>query len=125
VQDHQVPGTDHHRQLAGGRHERTLVHLACSLVQAATVAGEAVQVVVDSLGDTEELRVARDRQPARVQSRSVDVADQRPQHLGHSAASRRRVDVPDGAVAERLPRRCDRLLEPLVLPHGEHGDKAL
>ena len=70
----------------------------------------------------------------------VDVADQALQHLGHAAAGRGRVDVPDGTVARPLaelgrrgeqplpPLRTDDLRQPLdrpardgYLPEQTHG----
>ena len=88
-----------------------LVGGALGVAERPAVAGEAVQAVVQALGDVEELRVARDRHPARVEAGAAHVADQRPQHLRHAAAVRGGVDVPEGPPFQQLAPARDRMLE--------------
>ena len=55
VEEDDVPGPDALRELGGARGERLLVDLALGVAEVAAVAGGAVEVVVDPLGDREEL----------------------------------------------------------------------
>lgn len=70
------------------------------------VAGRGAERVVDALGHAEEVGRSLEDEPADVDAEAADVAQDRAQHLGHAAAGRGGVDVPDGASAEE---RADRL----------------
>ena len=85
----------------------------------------AVEAVVQSLRDAEELGVALHDDPAHVQPRAADVADQRAQHLGHATAEGGRVDGPQRAVAEQLAAARDRALEAGEALGREHAGEAL
>jgi hypothetical protein len=65
-----------------------------------SVALDAVQAVVDALGDREELRVAFDDQPTAFDPGATRVCDQRQQHLGHAATAGGRVHVDHGPPSE-------------------------
>ena len=121
VQDHDVVVVHQLGERAGVLLERALVDLARRLAEVAAVALEAVQLVVEALGDLEELRVAVEHRPAGVDAGALRVAEQREQQLDHAAAARGRVDVPDRARAEQLARGADavrELLERLRLQDG-------
>ena len=60
--------------------------------------GHAVQPVVQALREREERRVGRDHHPARVDAAAARVGEQGDEQLGHAAAARGRVDVPDPAA---------------------------
>ena len=120
VEDHDVAGP--HRL-----GERLRVGLAAALVggalrvaQRPAVAREAVEPVVQALGDAEELGIALGDDPAAVEPGAAHVADQRAQHLGDAAAERGRVDVPDRAGAEQRVRGRDGLLELREALAGQH-----
>ena len=70
-----------------------------------TVADRSVQVVVDPLGDVEELGVAFDHDPSGVDVDPAHVGEQRLQKLGDPAAGRRRVDVDHPSPCEERSRR--------------------
>ena len=70
----------------------------------AAVSGDSVQAVVGSLGDREEVRVAVEHEPIRIDSHTACVADQRLQHLCDAATCRSGVDVDDPPSVELLPR---------------------
>ena len=107
------------------RLERVLVDLPRRVVEVAAVALEAVEEVVDPLGDLEELGVALDHGPARVDAGALRVADQRQQQLHHAAALGGRADVPDRALAEQLAGGADAVRELLERLGLEHGLEAL
>ena len=60
-----------------------------------------MQPVVEPLGDGEELRVAIDDDPARVDAERRGVGDEQAQHLGDTPTVRGGVDVPDRGGARR------------------------
>jgi hypothetical protein len=77
---------------------------------------------MDALGDREEVRIALDHQPARVDAGAADIGEQRLQHLGDTAAGRRRIDVEHRAALERLLGRGGDLLE---ARHARRADQRL
>jgi hypothetical protein len=82
----------------------------------AAVARPAVEAVVDTLRDREELGVALDHEPDGLEAGTERVADERAEHLGDPAAVRRRVDVHDAAAVEQAAERrsgLEQLLDPL------------
>ena len=89
------------------------------------VALRAVQVVVEPLREGEELRVARQHEPAGVDARAARVREQRAEHLGDAAAGRGRVDAPDRPVPERVPRALLRHLPLAERRRVEHLTEAL
>ena len=72
----------------------------------------AIQMIVETLRDLEEPRVAFDHEPTRVDPTPRDVCEQRLEHLGNAAARRGRVHVQDRAPVEVLPRGRRCRLEP-------------
>ena len=68
----------------------------------------AVDLVVQPLGDHEELGITGDHAPADPDIKILDVPDEHVQHLGHPAANRGRADVPDGASGQLLPELISR-----------------
>ena len=85
----------------------------------------AVEAVVEALGDAEEVGVAVDHDPARVEPGAADVADQRAQHLGDAAAVRGRVDGPERPAGEQFPAARDGVLEARQPVRREHAAEAL
>ena len=75
------------------------------------VAGHAVEPVVQALRDGEELGVAVDHDPSRVDPDVLGVAAEEFEHLGHAAPVRGGADVPHPCPIERLHRRDRRLLQ--------------
>jgi hypothetical protein len=65
------------------------------LAQRATVPFHAVEMVVEPLRDREELLVAFDDQPARVDARAPDVGQEHLEHFGYAATDGGRVDTHD------------------------------
>ena len=125
VEQDDVVGADQLHELARVRLERVLVDLPRRVVEVAAVALEAVEEVVDPLGDLEELGVALDHGPARVDAGALRVADQRQQQLHHAPALGGRADVPDRALAEQLAGGADAVRELLERLGLEHGLEAL
>ena len=111
MQQHDVAGAHALREQVGMLGGDGLVDGALGVAQRAAVAGEAVQAVVQALGDAEEVLVAADGHPARVDLHAARVADQGAQHLGHPAAVRSGVDVPEDAIRQQLASARDRVLE--------------
>ena len=104
VQDDDVGGPDLWRDRARRWPTCTDSYAAASASPSdASVTGNTVETVVDALGDREELGVTGDDEPAHRHADAEDVADQHLQHLGHSPAGGRRVDVPHRAASERGP----------------------
>jgi len=62
-----------------------------------------VDLVVQPLGDGEELGVATDHQPADRDIEIVHIPHQDLQHFGDPAAGGGRVDVPDGPPGQQAP----------------------
>jgi hypothetical protein len=125
VQDDDVPLPDHVRELLGVGPQRRLVDLVLRLAERAAVALGTVQAVVDALGDREELLVALDHHPLGVDVRPARVGEQRLEHLGHAAAARGRVHVPDRAAVEQIARLTGALHDPLEALLVEHALEAL
>jgi hypothetical protein len=101
--------------------QHLLVDRASGVVERATVAGGAVQSVVDALSDGEELRRALDHDPADVDPGPAGVGDQRLEQLRDTAAASRRVDVPDNPAGEQLARPAHALLERLEVRGLQYG----
>jgi len=102
MQQHHVTGPDPGRQLrrVRGQHARVMAGL-CRTERGAGQA--AVDLIVQPLGDREEISVAADHQPADRDAQILYVPDENLQHLGHPATGRGRVDVPDGAPGQDGP----------------------
>ena len=66
----------------------------------AAVTGRPVNLVVQALGQGEEVRLAGDDGPPPVHAGALDVSEIDGEHLGHAAAEGRRVDVPDDPVPD-------------------------
>jgi hypothetical protein len=85
------------------RRDGPLVGRSLARAELSRVPGRAVETVVDSLGDGEEVGLARDDEPLGLDAGTADVAEERRQHLGDAASGRGRVDVHHPAAAEELP----------------------
>ena len=99
------------RQQVGVLGGDALVDGALGLAQRPAVAGVAVQAVVQALGDAEELGVAADGDPSRVDADAAHVADERAQHLGDAAAMSGGVHVPERPPVQQLTPAGHRVLE--------------
>jgi hypothetical protein len=88
----------------GVRSERRFVVAALGLVESATVARRSVEPVVNPLRRREELRIAANDQPLRLDAGPPRIAQQDVKELGHATACGRGVDVDDSAVGEALAR---------------------
>lgn len=79
VDEHDVPSPNLGADPSDIRHDRLLV--GCSLAWAglSTVPGRAVETVVDSLRDGEEVRLACDDEPLGLDACAADVAEERRQ----------------------------------------------
>ena len=99
------------RQQLGVLGGDALVDGALGLAQRPAVARVAVQAVVQALGDAEELGVAADGDPSRVDADAAHVADQRAQHLGDAAAVSGGVHVPERPPVQQLAPAGHRVLE--------------
>ena len=112
VQVDDVPVGELRDQLLGAGGEGSLVDRPFRLAELAAVAVDAVEAVVDPLGDPKEAAVPTDRDPARVHPGSARVGEEGLQHLGHAAATGGRVDVPDHASREDPAGLAHRPLDP-------------
>lgn len=103
VQDHDVTRFDDRGQLGLVALDHAAVPVVLGVPQGAAVTGCAVQVVVQSLGDGEERLVPLDHEPPGVDAGAARIPQEHAQHLRHTAARRRGVDVHDATVAQRFP----------------------
>jgi hypothetical protein len=108
VQQHDVATVDKGEHLGEVGAQVPFVGAVLVRAEWTTVAPRAVQEVVQSLRDREELRAGVEYEPPVLDPRPAPIGEQCLEHLGHATAVRRRVDMPDRAVAERAPRprRC-------------------
>ena len=96
MQQDQIPRPYLVEQLGSVRGEYPRVMAGLGLVERA--AGLlTVDLVVQALGDHEELGITGDHPPADPDIKILDVPDEHVQHLGHPTTNRGRADVPDGA----------------------------
>jgi len=89
------------------------------------VADLAVHVVVEALGQREEVRRAGDRQPAHVDADAARQADPGPEHLRHSPARGGGVDVPYLAAVEQLGGASQAGFEALARLLVDHAEQPL
>ena len=94
--------------------EHRLVVPVLRVAEWAAVARRPVEVVVESLGDHEEVGVALDHQPSGIDADPPDVREQRLEEFGDAPAGRGRVDVehlpseePDAGLAGEPLERPD------------------
>ncbi len=111
MQDHQIAGTYQREQFRGIVPQGFLVNRARCAIQSGTVAILAMQGVMQSFCDAEELRAAVDHQPANRNLEAPAIAQYRGQHLRHAAAHRGRVDVPDNTAVDALENRFGSLAQ--------------
>ena len=83
------PGRRNDEQLVGVPMQRLLVAGVLIGAERSTVATRPVEVVVDPLGDLEELGVAVDHDPPGVDPDAADVREQRLQQLGDTTPGSR------------------------------------
>ena len=102
VEDHHIAGAHVLDEPFGVVSRDLLVCGALGGPQLATVAGRAVQQVMQALRELEEGRRALDHEPASVDVEATRVAEQRGQHLGDATALGGRVDVPHDATVQLL-----------------------
>ena len=112
MDDDNVVRTHDSAEVVGVGLEDALVTLVLGRAEVAAVSRRAVQAVVDTLRDCEELGVAFDHEPACVDPCAAGVGEQRLQHLGDAAAGSGRVDIQNRVTGERLSRSLRSLLEP-------------
>ena len=122
VDDHDVVGPYRVADPGEVRRECALVGPALGGPELASVAGPAVEPVVDPLRDREELGVALDHEPLRLEPGPAHVPEQGLQHLRDPAARRRRVDVDDAPTCEELAQLRRPSLEPI---HSVRTDERL
>ena len=101
VYDHDVSLLDFLEDGIEVGRERSLVDRPLAFPKVTAIAGPAVEAVVESFGHSEELVVASDHQPVRLEPHPTAVAEQRRKHLRHAAAVSRRVDVEDAPTADQ------------------------
>ena len=106
VEQHEVAGVGQAEHLGHVGPDDPFVAGVLAGAEAPAVARIAVQQVVHTLRDGEELRFPVEDEPPVVDPRSSPVRQQCLQHLGHPAAMGCRVDMPDRAVPERRARSC-------------------
>ena len=111
MQEHHIRGTNRRSEELGVCCAVTLVYGPLGVAQRTTVAVVSVKPVVEALGDAEELGIAVDHQPARIDPAPTRVADQRTQHLRDPASAPRRVDVPERSLVQQLPSPRERVFE--------------
>ena len=100
MQEDDVVGSDVFGCARGVRERDFAVVSGFALSEIAVVTFDAVQTIVDPLGDSEELLISVDHEPTDVDVRIEHVADEHQEHLGHAAACGSRVDVPDGLASK-------------------------
>ncbi len=84
-----------------------------------TVAGMPVDLVVNPLGDREELRLLTEHNPACVNAGVIGVRKETGEHLCDAATQLGGVDVPDGATLKVLDREVGGLAYPVkCAPHN-------
>ncbi len=121
MQEQDVAGLHERAQLLAVGTEDRFVVSALGRAERSTVAGRAVEVVVDALRDLEEPRVALDHHPPGVDADPPRVREQRLEHLGHAPTGCGRVHVDDGAAVQQLtchPRGRVERGHPLGADHG-------
>ncbi len=124
VQEHDVLRLDPLDQLARVRLGRRLVDRTRAIAQRPSIAGGAVERVVDPLGELEERGVSADHQPACVDAGPAGVAEEWLEHLGDAPAHGGAVDVPDDPVAEEVSKLGRRLEERLHRIGADEGLEA-
>lgn len=102
------------------RRGRPLVDRTLMRAEVTTVAGRAVEAVVNALRHLEERRLPFYDEPLRLDADAERVAEERGQHLGDTASGRRRVDVHDPAVAELAANIRGGLQEDLEALRADH-----
>ena len=103
-------------QLVGGLRQRRLVDLALVRPQRSTVSLGLVQVVVDPLGDPEEVRVPGDRHPADVDAGAAGVGQERLEQLRDTHLPARSSSRARRHARPRPHRRSSSLPRPLGTP---------
>ena len=127
MQQHDIARAHLPEQVVRIRGEDLLVVAGVGLAQGPGAVGLAVNLVVQPLGDREEVRVAADHHPADRDVQARDVPQEHLQHLSDPAADCGRIDVPDGPLAEPVPEPGGPGEQPRV-SHGpddrlERGDR--
>ena len=120
VQDHDVPRTYERGKLCRVGSKRPLIDCALTVGQLAAVAIDAVQMIVDSLRDAEEVGACRDHHPTGVDPTIAGVTEQRAEQLDDAAASGGRVDVPDHTPLQSSRGGFDQFQEVLVFGRRDH-----
>jgi hypothetical protein len=115
VEEDNVARLDQLGQVARAVFEDLFVGLLLFRAQRITVTRVAVELVVQALGDREELGALPEHDPACIDSGVVRVREEAAQHLGDAAAETGRVDVPDGASLEVLDREVGDLADAVEL----------
>ena len=103
VQKHDVAGPNLGRQIDQVPFEHPFIVLVFRRSECLPAVRRAVQGIVHSFGDGEELMVAVQNQPPGVDSRAASVCNEALQHLRHPATVRGGVDVPHHPTGEKSP----------------------
>ena len=111
VQHHDVARTHHRADRGHLVVHRRVVDGPLGCPEWATVAGHAVQPVMDALGDIEEGRLTVQHEPSRAHPLGCHVAEERMQQLGNPPALGRGIDVPPRASLEAGDGRREHPLE--------------
>ena len=120
MQQHDIARAHLPEQLVRIRGEDLRVVAGVGVAQVPGGVGLAVNLVVQPLGDREEVRVAADHGPAGRAAQARAVPDEYSQHLGDPAADGGGVDVPDGPLAEPVPEPGGRGEQPRVAHGPDH-----
>jgi hypothetical protein len=112
VKQDDVAWTDDREQLRGIGAQNVLVIPVLRFTERAAITESTVEAVVDALRDGEEIRVAVDDKPPRIDSDSTRVREECPQHLGDAPAGRRGVDVHHDSAREHVAGRSSELVKP-------------
>ncbi len=108
MQDHDVPGVNVREELTRVALHAALVARMLVRTERASVAGRAVEMVVDAFGDPEEFGVAVDHDPTGVDADTSDVREQGLQQLRDPTTRRGRVDVDHPPAVKQRARAAAR-----------------
>ena len=129
VQHHDVAGIDPGEEVREVRGQDAFERGVLGGTERPVIPRIAVQAVVQTLRDGEELRLTIEDEPPVLDAGAPPIGEQGLEHLGDTAAVRRRVHVPDRAVPERRggraprPRACGRRAPGPGSPPAARGER--
>jgi hypothetical protein len=123
VEHHHVIRPDDLQDLSGiPSHDRDIV-IPITIRETQAVPHPTMEVVVNAFGDREEVLVALDDQPARIDACSPLVTKKGLQHLSDPPTRLRRIDVPGDATAQDIPSVLHRVTKALRAgPADDRGE---